>query len=344
MNMPTHIVSVAGLIQRENGEVLLLLHPRRGWEFPGGQVEAGESLTEALAREVMEEAHVKIEPIALAGIYSNTRESKSWFGEGSIPTKVNMDFRCRYCSGAPEVSEEHEAWGWFSPEEAEARITHPIYRVRFHNLIRGEEEGIAYEAYYRNPDEEGGYTFAQRRRFPTGMTGRQTPPPDEKENGPFRWARPCDTETLIRLRLEFLREEHPEMNGEGEQTVRGQLMEYLPAHLNQDLFACIGEDNSEAVAAVFLLVGEKPANAAFPHGRLGTVLNVYTRPDCRRQGMAERLMRMAMEKGKALGLDYLELKATAMGAPLYAKLGFQQDKSGYLAMKYPIYTISIHKD
>jgi hypothetical protein len=43
-------------------------------------------------------------------------------------------------------------------------------------------------------------------------------------------------------------------------------------------------------------------------------------------------------------LDYLELKATAMGAPLYAKLGFQQDKSGYLAMKYPIYTISIHKD
>ncbi len=42
LNYPRHIVAVAGLISNDNGEILLVRSPRRGWEFPGGQVEEGE--------------------------------------------------------------------------------------------------------------------------------------------------------------------------------------------------------------------------------------------------------------------------------------------------------------
>ena len=39
---PKHIVAVSGLISHPNGKILLIRGPRRGWEFPGGQVEEGQ--------------------------------------------------------------------------------------------------------------------------------------------------------------------------------------------------------------------------------------------------------------------------------------------------------------
>ena len=51
----THFVSVAGLVTNETGEVLLIKSPNRGWEYPGGMVEVGESLEIALYREIQEE-------------------------------------------------------------------------------------------------------------------------------------------------------------------------------------------------------------------------------------------------------------------------------------------------
>jgi len=56
---------VAAIIVRDSR---LLICQRRGdkafplkWEFPGGKVEAGESLTDALTREIVEELGVRIE-------------------------------------------------------------------------------------------------------------------------------------------------------------------------------------------------------------------------------------------------------------------------------------------
>ncbi len=42
MDHPQHIVAVSGLISHLDGRILLIRGPRRGWEFPGGQVEEGQ--------------------------------------------------------------------------------------------------------------------------------------------------------------------------------------------------------------------------------------------------------------------------------------------------------------
>ena len=74
-------------------------------------------------------------------------------------------------------------------------------------------------------------------------------------------------------------------------------------------------------------------NPNFPKGRVGTVLNVFTESSHRRQGIATALMELLISDSKTLELDYIELKATKDGYPLYKKLGFEAEKSEYTPMK-----------
>ena len=67
----THFVSVAGLVCNENEEILLIKSPWRGWEYPGGMVEPGETFQEALIREIKEEAGVDVEITGFIGLCKN---------------------------------------------------------------------------------------------------------------------------------------------------------------------------------------------------------------------------------------------------------------------------------
>ena len=60
-----HIHVAAGVILNSEGQILLALRPKdkhKGglWDFPGGKVEAGESVLQALARELLEEVSLTV--------------------------------------------------------------------------------------------------------------------------------------------------------------------------------------------------------------------------------------------------------------------------------------------
>ena len=42
------------------------------WELPGGQVEEGEALDQAVCREIKEETGLTVKPIGITGVYYNT--------------------------------------------------------------------------------------------------------------------------------------------------------------------------------------------------------------------------------------------------------------------------------
>ncbi len=48
------------VVALKGDKFLMVKHPQRGWEFPGGKVEKNEKLEQAAVRECMEEAGVKI--------------------------------------------------------------------------------------------------------------------------------------------------------------------------------------------------------------------------------------------------------------------------------------------
>lgn len=71
-------LGVRGVVIDESDRVLLVRHSYiSGWHFPGGGVKAGETVADALARELEEEARVALRggPV-LHGIFFNVRESR----------------------------------------------------------------------------------------------------------------------------------------------------------------------------------------------------------------------------------------------------------------------------
>ena len=150
----------------------------------------------------------------------------------------------------------------------------------------------------------------------------------------FEKASQADIGALAALRLAYLEEDFGGIPESKKAGIADRLPAYFARHLNRDLFVFVCRDAGEAVGCCFLLVTEKPASPAFPPGRTGTALNVYTKPAYRRQGIAARLMEMLLREAEALALDYVELKATDAGHRLYRSLGFMDVSEKYHPMKY----------
>ena len=144
MKYPVHIVAVSALVRNRSGKVLLMRHPVRGWEFPGGQVEPGEDLITALRREVKEETGIAIAVRRLACINSNVKP------EGRIPTKVMFDFLATAVSGRLKTSDESPEVGWFDRDEVFGMITHPMIRDRMRILLAAKNR-VVYRTYSKDP-------------------------------------------------------------------------------------------------------------------------------------------------------------------------------------------------
>ena len=104
-------LGVRALVIDENGRIFLVKHSYiSGWYLPGGGVEAGETLLQALARELREEGNIEMtEPPRLHGMFFNNRVSR----RDHVALFVVRAFRQ---SAAPVPDREIVAHGFFDLE------------------------------------------------------------------------------------------------------------------------------------------------------------------------------------------------------------------------------------
>ncbi len=141
---------------------------------------------------------------------------------------------------------------------------------------------------------------------------------------------------LMKLRLAYLQEDLGAISEQDLQRMKEALPKYFVNHLNRDLFVYVARKEEEILACAFLLVVEKPMSPAFITGKTGTVLNVYTKPEHRKNGYAKKLMHMLLEDAKENGLSTIELKATEDGYHLYKSVGFEDVVSKYHNMRFEV--------
>jgi 8-oxo-dGTP diphosphatase len=106
------------------GKVLVVRRARRPalnlYTLPGGAVELGEPLTDAVVREVHEETSLSVEPVALAG----HREVIARDAHGRIERHfVILCFAARWRAGDPILNDELDDARWVDPSELGAYRT-----------------------------------------------------------------------------------------------------------------------------------------------------------------------------------------------------------------------------
>ncbi len=108
-------LAVSAAIFRD-GRVLIVRRaraPANGlYTLPGGGVELGETLEEAVVREVREETSLTVEPVALAGY----RQAIAHDAQGAVERHfVILPFAARWISGEIALNEELGEAQWLEP-------------------------------------------------------------------------------------------------------------------------------------------------------------------------------------------------------------------------------------
>lgn len=148
---PAHIVAVYGIVENDKDEILLLKHRDKGiWMFPGGQVELGENLIDALLRETREESNMDIAAERLYCVSSNTGTYEGYNGYGLVPTKVIFGFTCSYVGGDFKESDETTESFWCPREKVLDSLVVPDFIEKFKAYLSFTGE-IKYLEYVTRP-------------------------------------------------------------------------------------------------------------------------------------------------------------------------------------------------
>ncbi len=128
-------ISVKGILAR-NDKVLVLMNERSEWELPGGRVEDGQTLEDALKREWSEETglQVRVDRLVDAGFYTPTARART----------VLLAIWLVVDAGAvldPVISDEHREYLWADLNHLPENLPQMYRRA----ILRGVVSGIANE-------------------------------------------------------------------------------------------------------------------------------------------------------------------------------------------------------
>lgn len=135
-----------------------------------------------------------------------------------------------------------------------------------------------------------------------------------------------DIEALMKIRLEMLRV----VNGLDENVTFDKILvdtsrEYFLNGDQTTVFAMDGDRIAGCASISYIWI---MPTFSHPSGKRAHLMNVYTRKEYRRQGVAQKMVDFLIDDARAHGATEISLDATEMGKPLYKSLGFEENAAG----------------
>ncbi|MCC7179823.1 MAG: NUDIX hydrolase [Acidobacteria bacterium] len=119
------VVGVGGVVVRD-GRALIVRRahePRKGeWSLPGGVVELGEHLTDAVRREILEETGLSVEVGPIVETFDRVHHD----ADGRVRFHfVIVDFLCRAAAGEPVAGTDADDLAWVTAGELDTYGVNP---------------------------------------------------------------------------------------------------------------------------------------------------------------------------------------------------------------------------
>ena len=136
----------------------------------------------------------------------------------------------------------------------------------------------------------------------------------------FKIATNDDIELLMSSRLEMLKVvNNLPQDYEYTDEIINESRDYF---LNGDQVTVLALDGDVVAGCASMSFMRIMPTFSHPTGKRAHLMNVYTRSEYRRQGIARRMVNMLIDETWKRGATEISLDATKMGRPLYESLGF----------------------
>lgn len=140
-----------------------------------------------------------------------------------------------------------------------------------------------------------------------------------------------DIDLLMESRLVMLREVNNLPDGyEYSEEIVNSSRDYF---LNGDQTTVLALDNGKIAGCASISYMTIMPTFSHPTGKRSHLMNVYTDPAYRGQGIAKKMVTMLIEDAWSRGATEISLDATTMGRPLYEKLGFKDSTEAMVLTK-----------
>ena len=143
------------------------------------------------------------------------------------------------------------------------------------------------------------------------------------KNYEYKKATIADIDELVRTRIIVLRAANKLSNDVDMSLVEKESYEYYKRALETgEYIAYLVYDNGAFVGAGGVSFYQVMSTYHNPAGKKTYIMNMYTAPEYRRQGIAIHTLDLLVKDVRKQGVSQIALEATEMGRPLYEKYGF----------------------
>ncbi len=134
------VPSVTAIVPNELSHILMVHKTDNDlWALPGGAMDLGEYIADAVVREVKEETGIDVEVTGVVGLYTNPNHVMA-YDDGEVRQQCSICFRTRMVGGRLATSSETKEVRFVAPDQLDTLNIHPSMRLRIDHYLEDRTE------------------------------------------------------------------------------------------------------------------------------------------------------------------------------------------------------------